>query len=120
MVSVPQDETVVQHRITLGELTSTDHLLGEEMSATVFASSAESSSMTQEEDVDSADGEILQPFFFTAFAHHVYAVLDLFLPQIVIPRRGRCRDDTLVYHTCLLYTSPSPRDLSTSRMPSSA
>ena len=25
-----------------------------------------------------------------------------------------------VYHTCLLYTSPSPRDLSTSRMPSSA
>ena len=25
-----------------------------------------------------------------------------------------------VVHTCLLYTSPSPRDLSTSRMPSSA
>ena len=25
-----------------------------------------------------------------------------------------------VYFTCLLYTSPSPRDLSTSRMPSSA
>ena len=24
------------------------------------------------------------------------------------------------YKTCLLYTSPSPRDLSTSRMPSSA
>ena len=62
MVSVPQDETVVQHRITLGELTSNDDLLGE-MSATVFASSAESASMTQGEDVDSADGEILQPFF---------------------------------------------------------
>ena len=31
-------------------------------------------------------------------------------------------DDRLVIHimTCLLYTSPSPRDLSTSRMPSSA
>ena len=32
--------------------------------------------------------------------------------------------DTLAYNThylaCLLYTSPSPRDLSTSRMPSSA
>ena len=28
-------------------------------------------------------------------------------------------DDTITY-TCLLYTSPSPRDLSTSRMPSSA
>ena len=25
-----------------------------------------------------------------------------------------------VYNSCLLYTSPSPRDLSTSRMPSSA
>ena len=33
------------------------------------------------------------------------------------------RDDLVgqyVGHTCLLYTSPSPRDLSTSRMPSSA
>ena len=28
--------------------------------------------------------------------------------------------DPAVLHTCLLYTSPSPRDLSTSRMPSSA
>ena len=27
---------------------------------------------------------------------------------------------TLLHITCLLYTSPSPRDLSTSRMPSSA
>ena len=26
----------------------------------------------------------------------------------------------IVRHPCLLYTSPSPRDLSTSRMPSSA
>ena len=26
----------------------------------------------------------------------------------------------LLFYTCLLYTSPSPRDLSTSRMPSSA
>ena len=26
----------------------------------------------------------------------------------------------VLYHVCLLYTSPSPRDLSTSRMPSSA
>ena len=28
--------------------------------------------------------------------------------------------ELLVKHPCLLYTSPSPRDLSTSRMPSSA
>ena len=27
---------------------------------------------------------------------------------------------TLLFQLCLLYTSPSPRDLSTSRMPSSA
>ena len=30
-----------------------------------------------------------------------------------------CDSDSLIY-ICLLYTSPSPRDLSTSRMPSSA
>ena len=29
-------------------------------------------------------------------------------------------DDWKPYYFCLLYTSPSPRDLSTSRMPSSA
>ena len=29
-------------------------------------------------------------------------------------------DDTKLNKSCLLYTSPSPRDLSTSRMPSSA
>ena len=28
--------------------------------------------------------------------------------------------ETIAINTCLLYTSPSPRDLSTSRMPSSA
>ena len=28
--------------------------------------------------------------------------------------------EVIAYTTCLLYTSPSPRDLSTSRMPSSA
>ena len=34
-----------------------------------------------------------------------------------IARTGKLSPNT---HTCLLYTSPSPRDLSTSRMPSSA
>ena len=29
-------------------------------------------------------------------------------------------DKKMIAHPCLLYTSPSPRDLSTSRMPSSA
>ena len=31
-----------------------------------------------------------------------------------------CRHDVKAVSLCLLYTSPSPRDLSTSRMPSSA
>ena len=34
--------------------------------------------------------------------------------------RTRPGDNLLVHKACLLYTSPSPRDLSTSRMPSSA
>ena len=36
------------------------------------------------------------------------------------PLRDSRGFDLKRYHTCLLYTSPSPRDLSTSRMPSSA
>ena len=35
-------------------------------------------------------------------------------------RREQHRKRGLQYMACLLYTSPSPRDLSTSRMPSSA
>ena len=34
--------------------------------------------------------------------------------------QGILKDLGLQYRSCLLYTSPSPRDLSTSRMPSSA
>ena len=41
------------------------------------------------------------------------------------PEYGKTKSDTkvidvLTHRACLLYTSPSPRDLSTSRMPSSA
>ena len=36
------------------------------------------------------------------------------------PKRVGMRVTSMDKHTCLLYTSPSPRDLSTSRMPSSA
>ena len=49
----------------------------------------------------------------------------------ISPFVGRCNDNSFsgvelvraisnTYRVCLLYTSPSPRDLSTSRMPSSA
>ena len=40
----------------------------------------------------------------------------IFGPKIHVPRKAK-RDEL---ESCLLYTSPSPRDLSTSRMPSSA
>ena len=40
------------------------------------------------------------------------------LAKETIPERGKVNITVLV--SCLLYTSPSPRDLSTSRMPSSA
>ena len=40
-------------------------------------------------------------------------------PGVAVPCEEIAENPELVYD-CLLYTSPSPRDLSTSRMPSSA
>ena len=42
------------------------------------------------------------------------------LPEVVNPNSVSQRPSYDGLYTCLLYTSPSPRDLSTSRMPSSA
>ena len=49
------------------------------------------------------------------------------LSTLLRPDRGEIRIDgenpfenPRIFRSCLLYTSPSPRDLSTSRMPSSA
>ena len=42
------------------------------------------------------------------------------LLSISVSNSSRYNAETMAYNTCLLYTSPSPRDLSTSRMPSSA
>ena len=42
-------------------------------------------------------------------------------PGVAAPVKAISLNPELAYdYTCLLYTSPSPRDLSTSRMPSSA
>ena len=38
----------------------------------------------------------------------------------LIELKSKYKDSKLEIHTCLLYTSPSPRDDATSRMPSSA
>ena len=50
------------------------------------------------------------------------ARMNMILHDVHFSRFDIRQDDTLEdpYHVCLLYTSPSPRDLSTSRMPSSA
>ena len=46
-------------------------------------------------------------------------VQDIFLElMITMDKNTKYMED--LYNICLLYTSPSPRDLSTSRMPSSA
>ena len=44
----------------------------------------------------------------------------LYLAQIGTILKIATRDSLVIVMVCLLYTSPSPRDLSTSRMPSSA
>ena len=66
---------------------------------------------------------------FSAVRRHVLAVAGaaLIAPQVwaadpstvTVAGYGGGLQDALIA-TCLLYTSPSPRDLSTSRMPSSA
>ena len=61
--------------------------------------------------------------FFEAFAATIGVGLLLYLPVKDHVGQLRLRDGFLVvvlFWACLLYTSPSPRDLSTSRMPSSA
>jgi len=42
------------------------------------------------------------------------------LAGFLVPDKGEIWADDRLISSCLLYTSPSPRDLSTSRMPSSA
>ena len=45
---------------------------------------------------------------------------ELGLFGMLVPEQWGGSDTGYVAYACLLYTSPSPRDLSTSRMPSSA
>ena len=48
------------------------------------------------------------------------ALADYELLELILFRAIPRRDTKPIAKACLLYTSPSPRDLSTSRMPSSA
>ena len=66
------------------------------------------------------------PFFrtrYTIFSYipYIYSICSLLIPGVrsslcLVPQRTESRS----YYTCLLYTSPSPRDGLLSRMPSSA
>ena len=55
-------------------------------------------------------------YLFSMFIAREITLADLFLLFIYAEIIGMVG----VFYSCLLYTSPSPRDLSTSRMPSSA
>ena len=47
-------------------------------------------------------------------------VEDMATSEVAFSRESSFSQGDYIIKTCLLYTSPSPRDLSTSRMPSSA
>ena len=47
-------------------------------------------------------------------------IIRLAAPGARRPKSSLAAANPLTYLSCILYTSPSPRDLSTSRMPSSA
>ena len=76
-----------------------------------------------------AHKETIAPYFpdnlstYQMFGPHMRSIL----PRVSMPdlknipeEEWSIREDANIIYTCLLYTSPSPRDLSTSRMPSSA
>ena len=65
-----------------------------------------------------AEKESTNPLFsnpLEAYPGLTVADLNQYLPAL-----QKTDDIEMTLDTCLLYTSPSPRDLSTSRMPSSA
>ena len=70
---------------------------------------------------DKAQNEVLNWFSMTP-AHWVmlHRVMISFFKGETVTKNQLIRFVEKSYMTCLLYTSPSPRDLSTSRMPSSA
>ena len=51
--------------------------------------------------------------------HNPEKIMELEINPLFVYQQQICAVDALVY-TCLLYTSPSPRDATLSRMPSSA
>ena len=73
--------------------------------------------MAREQGVDPSELRIEEEI--GGFEKEVYWVKQAGEHDLDVPMFLRPTSETPMY-TCLLYTSPSPRDLSTSRMPSSA
>ena len=74
---------------------------------------------------NSADINELTTISFRIEQHHLDTTLktDNAIPveiEVKLSSSSESSGDVIATYTCLLYTSPSPRDLSTSRMPSSA
>ena len=56
----------------------------------------------------------------SAAPHYVYSSHGNKTVTLLVIDSNGCDDTLIISHTCLLYTSPSPRDVEESRMPSSA
>ena len=68
------------------------------------------------------DVSFTNPYFGSVAPPGDFIFFDLSqsLFRVVDPLSRRVNEESMDINGCLLYTSPSPRDLSTSRMPSSA
>ena len=72
-------------------------------------------------EASSANDPLILLLVFICLAIGAPLVEELFFRGYVLDKLRNVHSDTFaIISTCLLYTSPSPRDLSTSRMPSSA
>ena len=74
----------------------------------------------QAEQVLDLSGRYIAPGFIDGHTHIESSMLDVGQYARAVVPRGTLGVVTDLHEICLLYTSPSPRDLSTSRMPSSA
>ena len=70
-------------------------------------------------DKDDLDGEIIMQIFVDADACPVVDIVETIAEKYNIPTTLLC-DTNHVLYSCLLYTSPSPREEQLSRMPTSA
>ena len=61
-------------------------------------------------------------FIYEKSKSNIAKIKKLKLPGTIVKslKEGACNSDFIIFCTCLLYTSPSPRDRTRSRMPSSA